>query len=71
MVHLNEKEWNCRNKICIEVISNNKKWIFRYLGFGNIEGELVIKLFLLNGNLEKLKRYYSEKNVFLMFVYES
>ncbi len=71
MVHLTEKKWNHRNKIGIEIKCNNENWKFRYLGFGNIEGELVVKLFLLNGNLEKLKENYSKKNAFLMLVYEN
>lgn len=69
MLSLNPKEWTHENIIEIELVFNNKKWQVQYLGFGNIEGELAVKLFLLEDNMEEIRNYWCEKNRFCLCVY--
>ena len=57
IVHLKEKAWeHCQHKE-IGLVIGNKKYLFQYVGFGNINGTLAIRLIpLKNADISELDR---------------
>ncbi len=44
LIHLNEKEWYPRSEKIATILCEEHEFTFKYTGFGNINGVLVLKL---------------------------
>jgi len=63
LIHVNDGEWDVsQRKISIKLLYNDNEYDMRYLGFGNINGDLVLKLEVIDiSQFNEVAYYIKEK----------
>ena len=60
IVHMNESEWSLKGECTVSLVCENASFTMRYVGFGNMNNQLTLKLIPLNEDIPKIYDYFEQ-----------